>query len=213
MSGSFNLKDITGNYSGPDWDPDNLWYETAPQLMVRNGDGYDFYYFLNDGLDNGDGTYSPAWVDPGATPADIEIDAGTGFWIFDPFNATADYTISGQVPADSQIERTYPADFNLTANPYPVSFGVEDVIWGGITGPDWDPDNLWYETAPQLMVRNGDGYDFYYFLNDGLDNGDGTYSPAWVDPGATPVSGTLINGGDAFWFKPTGEVKVTYSIR
>lgn len=180
--------------------------------MVRNGDGYDFYYYLNDGLDNGDGTYSPAWVDTSATPVDTAVTLGGGFWIYDPYNASASYTTAGAVCADTSVEVNYVADFNLAGNPYPVAFGFSDVTWDGMVGVYWDVDNEWVNTAPQIMVRNGEGYNFYYFLTDGLDNGDGTYSPSWVDESATPVSGDLIEAGAAFWFKPTTAVKATYTF-
>ena len=182
--------------------------------MVRNGNGYVFYYFLEDGLDNGDGTYSPAWVDDAASPVEDDFVVGTGFWFLNPTDPNCEFTLSGEVPAEESIDLDYKADYNLTGNPYPVSFGLEDVTFDGLVGAWWDIDNTWYETAPQVMVRVGDGYIFYYYLEDGLDNGDGTYSPAWVDDAATPVEGTLkIESGAAFWFKGTTPVKATYSIK
>lgn len=92
------------------------------------------------------------------------------------------------------------------------SFKISDIT-GDFSGPAWDVDNSWYDTAPQIMVRNADGgYDFYYFLSDGLDNGDGTYSPAWVDDAAAPVEASLIEAGAAFWYKPTTAVTATFSL-
>ena len=182
--------------------------------MIRNSSGgYDFYYYLSDGLDNGDGTYSPAWVDDAATPVTEAIALGTGFWFYNPTDNTSALTIAGEVTSDASVDVNYVADFNLAANPYPVSFAPGDVVWEGLVGAAWDIDNTWYETAPQVMVRNASGgYDFYYFLSDGLDNGDGTYSPAWVDDAATPVTEKVIPDGAAFWFKPTTAIKATYSL-
>ncbi len=182
--------------------------------MIRTAaGGYDYFYYLCDGIDNGDGTFSPGWVDYLAYPADQSLDLGAGFWIYDPLNASATYTIAGQVLPDATSQTSYAAGYNLTASPYPVAFNPNDVTWSGIEGPNWSEDNAWWNTAPMIMVRTAaGGYDYYYYLNDGIDNGDGSYSPGWVDYLAYPVADNIITSGAAFWFKPTTAVTATFSL-
>ena len=97
MGQEFNIFDITGDFEGPAWDDEGLFMETAPTLMVRDGNGYVYYYFLADGKYDEDlGDYVPGWADGGGNPLEdydaVVIPVGAPFWINtqeqDPFTAT-----------------------------------------------------------------------------------------------------------------------------
>ena len=208
---NFTAQDIRiTNGSGPLYSLDNAWWNTAPQIFMRDANGaYSIqYFFLEDGIPNGDGTFSPGWVDFQANPVTDKIDVAQGFWILDTFNTAPKYTLAGQVVEDASYEATYTcADgYNLAANPYPMPFNPNDVAWTGLeTAPFYSLDNEWWTTAPQIFVRDANGAytDTYYYLADGVPNGDGTYSPGWVDFQGFPVTTAAIPAGDGFWFYNT----------
>ena len=193
--------------TGPAWDEDGNFTLTAPILQVRNGNGYDIYYFLADGkFDPETETYSPGWADAGGNPLSpegVEIESGTAFWFVDQYSDSSTLTVPGAVPEDATISLTFNSGYTLAACPYPKAVSFNDITFNDITGPAWDEDGNFTTTAPVLQIRNGNGYDWYYYLSDGkFDATTETYSPGWADAGGNPLpdySEKLFTTGTAFW--------------
>ena len=53
----------------------------APCIMIYNGIGYDFYYYISDGDDGTERFDLTGWTDGGGNVADVVAPAGTGFWL------------------------------------------------------------------------------------------------------------------------------------
>ena len=220
---TYSLQDIkpANGCTGPyyeDWDQGD-GSTVAPQIMVRNTSGiYTFYYYIADAYEDGDGEWQPGWVDSGAYFLDdTTIALGEGFWLYDIYNATPTWTIAGGV-IDKDVDGTYPTDYTLTANPFPMDLLINDktkVDWGNLTGPyyeDWDQGDG-STVAPQIMVRNSSGiYSFLYYIADAYEDGDGEWQPGWVDSGAYYYNDSKVDCGQGFWvFNPNEEtVEMTY---
>ncbi len=59
---------------------------------------------------------------------------------------------------------------------------INDLV-SGLTGVDYDSDDIWLTTASQIQVPSATGYTIYRYLNDGWydDNGNDGYKPGWCD--------------------------------
>ena len=207
MGQEFNILDIAGDFEGPLYDEDGEFMNTAPTLMVRDGDGYVYYYYLADGKWDEDlGDYVPGWADGGGNPLPEEgvtYPSGTAFWILDQFADGKTMTLAGQVVTDPTSEITFGAGFTLCAAPYPKAYAFSDIDFGTIDGPYYDEDGEFMNTAVTMMVREGDGYVYYYYLADGRYDEDlGDYVPGWADGGGNPLedySAPVIPVGAPFW--------------
>ena len=179
---------------------------TAPMMQVRNGDGYDLYYYLSDGaVDPETGDYIPGWANSAGEPleGDVKIEAGTAYWLVNQYEDETSVVVSGQVVADATTEKTFSTGWNLSASPYPTALAFSEIDFGKIVGPAWDEDAEFTTTAPMMQVRNGDGYDLYYYLSDGaIDAETGDYVPGWANSAGEPLENydaKLIGSGAAFW--------------
>ncbi len=221
---TFNIKDLTGDLQGPAWDDTDAFKSTAPLLEVRNGDGYDFYYFLSDGVyDAATGTYSPGWADVGGNPLPpegVEIAAGTAFWLIDQYSDTSSLTTPGAIVSDSTTKIDFAIGYNLAGCPYPKAIALSEITFTGLeSAPAWDDMDSFKDTAPLLEVRDGEGYTFYYYLSDGkYDAATGVYSPGWADVGGNPLpdyDAKVISAGTAFWLvlrNSETNVSATFSL-
>ena len=66
---------------------------------------------------------------------------------------------------------------------------INDLV-SGLTGVDYDSDDIWLTTAAQIQVpATTGGYTTYRYLNDGWydDNGEDAYKPGWCDGGGNIV--------------------------
>ena len=202
---AFNIKDLTGDLIGPAYDEDALFVETAPTLMVRENGGYTYYYYLSDGAVDADGEYIPGWADVGGNPLPdegVEIPAGTAFWFLEQSAESSTLTIPGAVLSDVSCKMDFKSGYTLAASPYPVSVAFSEIEFTGLTGPAYDEDANFVETAPTMMVRENGGYTYYYYLSDGAINAGGEYIPGWADVGGNPLddySAKVIETAGAFW--------------
>ena len=207
VGAKFNINDLSGNLNGPSWDEEGLFFTTAPMLMVRNGDIYVQYYYLSDGaVDEESGEYIPGWASATGDPLPaegVEIEAGTAFWFIDQYSDSSSLTVSGEVVSDATSTATFKTGYTLAACPYPKALAFSEIQFAGLTGPAWDEEGNFFETAPQMLVRDGDIYVQYYYLSDGaVDEESGEYIPGWASATGDPLpnySEKLISVGTAFW--------------
>ena len=207
VGGSMAVNGLVSGVQGVDFDEGNAFMSTAAQIQLPNtAGGYDVFYYLNDGWfdDNGADGYKPGWCDIFGGLVDTEITPGVAFW-FKSVPGDAKATVTGQVSSDSVAEVSCPAVFAIRANPFPVAAGInsEKFTSTDIVGSDFDEENLFMTTAPQLQIPNAaGGYDVYYYLNDGWfdDNGADGYKPGWCD-----IFGGLVDveipAGQGVWTK------------
>ena len=200
-----------GDFSDPTWN-------NAPviQVLQANGQGYDFYYYIND-ADDGNGNYTAtAWVDANGmnlTSADVQT-LSKGFWFKSATAGTL--TCAGQIFSFSTFERNIlGGQFEIVANPYPVALSLNVPISSGFTpGSIGDFSDPTWNNAPMIQVlqANGQGYDFYYYIND-ADDGNGNYTETkWVDANGLNLTGTQVGIGAAFWIKSTTAGKFTFAL-
>ena len=79
---------------------------------------------------------------------------------------------------------------------------INDLVTG-LTGVDYDSDDIWLTTAAQIQVPNAQGaYTTYRYLNDGYDlvKDDGTVAPGWCDVNGNLVSEAIL-AAQGFWTK------------
>jgi hypothetical protein len=85
MNGTMKLNDLVSGVVGVDFGDGTEFKSTAAQVQipVSSGNGYNIYYYLNDGwYDNGttDGDFRPGWCDGFGSIVDATIPAAQGFW-------------------------------------------------------------------------------------------------------------------------------------
>ena len=203
------INGLIGGVEGVDYDDDNLWMITATQVQVPDEKGYTTYFYLNDGWVS-DGVYKPGWCDAGGNIVDGAITSMLGFW-FKSVPSAAMVKCSGNAPTNSQASILSPAVFSLRGNafPVPIKLNSELMTVEGITGVNYDDDNIWMTTAPQIQVPSEKGYTTYFYLNDGWVS-DGVYKPGWCDAGGNIVE-DVIEIGQGFWTKGvTGPFKLVF---
>ena len=189
---------------GPAYDEDAEFVETAPTLMVRDGDDYVYFYYLSDGAVNEEGEYVPGWADAGGNPLDegFSIPAGTAFWFLEPTQESATLYIPGAVLSDASSTTEFQKGYTLGGAPYPKAYSFASIEFTGIKGPAYDEDAEFVETAPTMLVREGSDYVYYYFLSDGAVDANGEYIPGWADAGGNPLEdyeASVIEAAGAFW--------------
>jgi len=226
--GTMDINKLVTGFTGESQLQNENFTATAPQIQIPNSTtgGYDVYYYLVDGwYDNGteDGDFKPGWCDSnGVIAGDAESDldgvipAGVGMWVKDVLNSE-NFQQAGQVPADSSVAVSAPANFTLRTNPFPIAFNLNDstkVTCANLTAGDIEDDDF-TSKASQIQVPNATtgGYDVYYYLSNGwYDNGteDGDFKPGWCDSNGV-IAGDAeadldgnITAGQGFWTKGVG---------
>ena len=207
------INGLIGGVEGVDYDDDNLWRITAAQIQVPSEKGgYKTYFYLNDGWVSKD-VYKPGWCDNFGNIADDAITPMLGFW-FKSVPGAATAKCSGNVPTNRQASISSPAVFALRGNafPAPIELNSESMTMTaeGINGVDYDTDNIWRTTAPQIQVPSEKGgYKTYFYLNDGWVS-EGVYKPGWCDAFGNIVA-DVIKTGQGFWTKGvTGPFKLVF---
>ena len=171
------------------------WYDTmedeAPAILIYNGVGYDFYYYIQDG---GESYEETGWCDPdGLLAGDVGIPS-TGFWLQIPEGMcdTGSLTEAGEVSDAASTTIDIAKGLTLAGNPYPMALDLSKVVTEGI-----EPG--WYDTmedeAPCIMIYNGVGYDFYYYIQDG---GESYEETGWCDPDGL-LAEEVATVGAGFW--------------
>lgn len=208
---------VTG-LTGVVYDSDNLWLDTASQIQVPSATGYITYRYLNNGWYN-DGTeagaYKAGWCDVNGTLTEDELTPGVGQWVRSVPNA-GNAIVSGGVSDSNVAQIDCPKGFALRANtfPSPVVLNTATMTAEGIVGVNYDSDNTWLDTAPQIQVPSANGYVTYRYLNDGWYN-DGTEvgvcKAGWCDVNGSLVSDTIAVA-QGFWTKGvTGEFSLKFT--
>ena len=83
VKGGTAINEVLSGVQGVDFDEDGAFMDTAAQVQIPNGVGYDTYYFLNDGwYDDGtaEGATKAGWSDSMGNIVDAVIPVGQGFW-------------------------------------------------------------------------------------------------------------------------------------
>ena len=170
----------------------------APCMMFYNGVGYDYYYYISDAYDAG-GNEVTAWSDPGGDEAVAQKALGTGCWLRIPDGkATAgSITASGEVSEADTSTISIANGLTLACNPFPVALNMSKVTTSGLTAGAYDTMST---DAPCIMVYNGVGYNYYYYISDAYDAG-GNEVTAWADPGGDALTGDIAAAGEAFWVR------------
>ena len=207
VGGGSAVNGLVSGVEGVSYDEENVFRTTAAQIQIPNAEGgYDVYYYLNDGWfdDNGADGYKAGWCDDNGVIVDTEVTPGVAFW-FKSVPSDAMCTVSGQVSLDTSAEVTCPQNFALRANPFPVSVAVNSGKFASsdIVGVNYDEENVFRTTAPQIQIPNAEGgYDVCYYLTDGWfdDNGADGYKAGWCDDNGVIVD-TEIPAGQGIWTK------------
>ena len=217
-SADFNKFLSTTCTPGSFGDGSDFTMNNAPMIQVlqANGEGYDFYYYVND-ADDGNGNYTATgWInDLGFNVgAEDALNLSKGFW-FKSVTAGS-VTCAGQVFAVNSFERNVPGgQFEIVANPYPVALNLNSPSCEGFTpGSFGDGSDFTMNNAPMIQVlqANGEGYDFYYYVND-ADDGNGNYTATgWINDLGFNLEGTQVPTGQAFWIKSATAGKFIFDL-
>jgi hypothetical protein len=174
--------------------------------MIYNGAGYVYYYYISDAYDAG-GNEVTAWADFAGDVATDQKIIGTGCWLRIPAGkATAGtVTASGEVSAADTATINVANGLTLACNPFPVALNMTKVTTSGLTAGAYST----METdAPCIMVYNGSGYVYYYYISDAYDAG-GNEVTAWADFAGDVATGDIAAVGEAFWMRSSSAGTLT----
>ena len=181
----------------------------APCIMIYNGVGYDYFYYISDAYDaNGDTV--TAWADGNGDATDAAKKLGTGFWLRIPEATcnTGTITESGEVSNASSVTIDLAAGLTLAGNPYPTAMDLSKVTTTGLTAGVYDTMDT---DAPCIMIYNGVGYDYFYYISDAYDaNGDTV--TAWADGNGDASTDAIAESGKAFWARSSTAGTLTFSL-
>ena len=214
---------ISGDFVGVDYDDDNNWLVTSTQLQVWvPGSGYTVYYYQTDPKGEGDTDVS-GWVDGGANyVGGTRVKPGSAMWFLSPSAAESESIVfAGQV-LDTAKPYTVPTaatGFTMVANPWPVDVSINStkLVWNNITAVDYDDNNEWLVTSPQVQIWDAvSGYTVLYYQTDAEGTGD-TDNWGWVDGTANYVGDDVVlKAGHAMWFlagtNDTGAGSITFAF-
>ena len=181
----------------------------APCIMIYNGVGYDFYFYISDAYD-AEGNEVTAWADTNGDAVSGEQPLGTGFWLRIP-EATCEsgtLTQSGAVCTDATTTIAIAHGLTLAGNPYPTAMNMSKITTTGLAAGVYDTMNT---DAPSLMIYNGVGYDFYFYISDAYD-AEGNEVTAWADTNGDAVTGEIAGAGEAFWLRSTSEGTLMFAL-
>ena len=196
---------IKGDFAAVDYDDFDEFLTTAPEIQVWDGGGYTFYYYLN--AHNG---YETGWCDDWGDYSDAKFAPGTAVW-FRAKTGACTITTPGQVVSEDETTIVCTdKKFTMVANALPVALDLNDasqVTYNGLVAVDYDENDEFLTTAPEIQVWDGGGYTFYYYLN--AHNG---YEAGWCDDWGDLVSGAVIPVGRGFWTRArTGEFSFSFN--
>ena len=180
----------------------------APCIMIYNGVGYDYYFYISDAYD-AEGNVVTAWADGSGDALAAEKTLGTGFWLRIPAAtcSTGSLVESGEVSSAATTTIGIAAGLTLAGNPYPTAMNMSKVTTSGLTAGVYDT----METdAPCIMIYNGVGYDYYFYISDAYD-AEGNVVTAWADGSGDAVTGDIADAGKAFWARSSTAGTLTFS--
>ena len=218
VDGTMKINDLVTGLTGVDYDSDDIWLTTAAQIQVpATTGGYTTYRYLNDGWydNNGEDAYKPGWCDAMGNIVDDEFTLCVAQWL-KSVQDSADANVSGAVSKDSSAEISCPVGFALRANAFPVAIALNSSAMSSVDvkGVDYDSEDAWLATAPQIQVpATTGGYTTYRYLNDGWydNNGEDAYKPGWCDAMGNIVE-DVIPAAQGFWTKGVqGEFTLTFT--
>ncbi len=186
----------------------------APCIMIYNGIGYTYYYYISDAYADGDNEVTvTAWADGNGDEAITATKPlGTGLWLRVPSETcdTGALTQAGQVNDAATTSIDINAGLTLAANPYPTALNLSKVTTAGLTPGVYDTMN---EEAPCIMIYNGVGYTYYYYISDAYADGDNEVTvTAWADGNGDAVTKDIAGAGKAFWARSTTAGTLTFSL-
>ena len=191
--------------------------DTPEILVLKASGGYEKYYYISDATDDNDDELGyDCWADSDGYELKVadNLVLGKGFWFKSHTSGTLN--CAGQVSALSSFERNIPAgQFEIVANPYPVALNLNAPTISGITpGTIGDFSDPTWNNAPMIQVlqANGQGYDFYYYIDD-ADDGNGNYTATeWVNAEGFNSTGAQVGVGAAFWIKSATAGTFTFGL-
>ena len=170
----------------------------APCIMIYNGVGYDYFYYISDAYD-ADGNEVTAWADNNGDEATTQKALGTGCWLRIPAGKATDGSVteSGEVNDADTSTINIANGLTLASSPYPVALNMAKVTTSGLVAGAYDTMGT---EAPCIMTYNGVGYNYYYYISDAYD-ADGNEVTAWADNNGDAVTGEITAVGEAFWVR------------
>ena len=212
---SYNINDLvkldkTPTYEIQNWDdPLTELLAYAPQLQIRKGGSYVYYFWvknawLNDGSNDGAGQDVAGWCNEAgmyAISTNPEIDPeivgtltpGVGAWFYNPLDdGNTTPLMAGAVEKDD-YQLDCPIDFSIRALTVPCDVNVNDMtkielsgMYDGYEIQNWDdPLTELLNNAPQIQVQklNGSAYDMYFYVKN-----------AWLNDGSNDGAGQDVLG-------------------
>ena len=200
-----------------EWDKKGDFTLTAPQIQVQSATGYETYYYLTNALlvkDDNSEEEVVGWANVGGDYVDLALTPGTAIWVKTPNDATAT-TASGAVATEASAVTVSADKFTLIGNIFPtaVTLNGSQMTIEGLEGSDWDRNDEFMQTAPQIQVQSATGYNTYYYLNNALlVDGDKEKEVAgWANVGGDYVTDT-IPAGKGFWLKAATKLNVSFNL-
>ena len=182
----------------------------APCIMIYNGVGYDYYYYISDGDDGTERFDLTGWTDDGGNLAGEVGIPSTGFWLRIPAATCTEGTLTeaGVVENDATATVTIAAGLTLAGNPYPKALDLSAVVTTGLVAGVYDS----METeAPCIMIYNGVGYNYYYYIADGDDGTERFDLTGWTDDGGNLVD-VVAPAGVGFWLRSASAGSLTFAL-
>lgn len=191
------------------------------EIMVRVGEGYKFYYFINDAYDADDNEVAgDVWADMDGYVVDSDdlLALGDGFWFHARGAAVesgATITVAGQVASATEITKDLDGAtagiYSIIANPFPVGTDLGKVVTSGLSAVLYEDVDA---SGNTIMVREGEGYKFYYYINDAYDADDNeVVGDVWTDmDGYIVDADDVIAPGKSFWILARQNGSITFSI-
>ena len=195
-------------------------YTTGAEIMVRVGSGYKSYYYINDAWDTNDHEVEGnVWADgDGYVVATEDLQAlGDGFWLLvrsGALNGEGSITIAGAVSNADELTKSFSGTaagyFTIIANPFPLATQLNSITQTGLTAMGIDDA---YTKGVEVMVRVGNGYKSYYYINDAWDAEDHEVEGnVWADgDGYVATETDAIGVGASFWVKSFTNGSLTFS--
>ena len=190
----------------------NADYAFQTTLMTWNGSSYTIYGYCAAGQGTdmfGVSEWDGKWISNGMDAiADVELPAGTGFWIQTTGNSTV--TMMGQVASAESTSVDVTAGLNLISASYPKAINVQDVVPSAeVPGLNGD-----YAFETTLMTWNGSSYTIYGYCAAGQGTdmfGVPEWDGKWISNGMDAIADVELPAGSGFWVQTTGSGTVTFA--
>jgi len=175
----------------------NIPFGTQIQILKPSGTGYDYYTYLEEAWDDNLGDFVTGWADGSEEIATVTLATGKAFWLKAP--SACDVSLLGEVLGTNKPISATAKQFGMIANPYPITFTLNDISWTGLT----------YGDQVQVLKPSGSGYDYYTYLEEAWDDNLGDFVVGWAD-GSEEIMTTPIAVGQGFWINPDKAVSANF---